>query len=258
MIGRAAAQILTLTANQTVAADVSGDGTVSAFDASLVGRFAAGLIQRFPVADAAGSDWTFLPPVRAYAPLAQSETSDFAAVLYGDVTGNWEPSVSLTLSSTSAEERAAMDRDRLRKASIEVAPIPEVERRDPGPAGLRLTGWTAPLPAGSRRDLTVELDHAEGILALDLRLSYDPSRVKIVAVSPSAWARARAWRTARTASRSTAWRRCPGRARSSRSPSRLAAISGPRAPDAHRPRQRGGHPSPQSRLFRKRRLATRD
>ena len=58
---------------------------------------------------------------------------------------------------------------------------------------------TGPLPAGKRRDLTIDLGNAEGILGLDLSLRYDPSRVAIVAVRrlPES-APAAAWPTAST------------------------------------------------------------
>jgi hypothetical protein len=113
VIGRAAAQLLTLSPNQIIAGDVTGDGTISAFDASLVGRFSAGLIDHFDVATANGSDWAFLrcdayafpgapgcgPPAHAFTPIAQAESGrNFFAILYGDVTGNWQPAAAFTAS----------------------------------------------------------------------------------------------------------------------------------------------------------------
>jgi hypothetical protein len=107
VIGRSAAGLVTLSPNQRIAADVTGDGTISALDASFAGRYAAGLVDHFPVASITGSDWAFLrcdvytfpgapgcvAPVRNYTPIVQIETAqDFFAILYGDVTGNWQPS----------------------------------------------------------------------------------------------------------------------------------------------------------------------
>jgi len=51
----------TLTADQSLACDVSGNGTISAFDASLILQFKVGLISRLPVADTCMSDWVFIP-----------------------------------------------------------------------------------------------------------------------------------------------------------------------------------------------------
>ncbi len=99
---------------QTIGCDVTGDGTCSTLDASLILQFGVMLIPRFPAAIACDSDWLFLPlPLPApnqstalpllttngcqmgritYAPLVDSVgTQTFLAVLLGDVTGNWVP-----------------------------------------------------------------------------------------------------------------------------------------------------------------------
>ena len=105
-----------LDAQQRLACDVTGNGTVSALDASLILQLKVGLINRFPVAQACTSDWAFLPvPAAAanqqvvqpanmqaadscrggaieFTPLAgQVDSQDFSAVLFGDCTGNWQP-----------------------------------------------------------------------------------------------------------------------------------------------------------------------
>ena len=77
-------------------------------------RITAGLITRFEVAQTCGSDWAFIPvPAPApnqtlttpqmrtgvcqagaitFEPLASpAPNQDFSAVLFGDVTGNWQP-----------------------------------------------------------------------------------------------------------------------------------------------------------------------
>jgi hypothetical protein len=201
VIGRAAAQLLTLSPNQAIAGDVTGDGTISAFDASFVGRFAAGLVDHFDVATAHGSDWAFLrcdayafpgapgcaPPAHVFAPIAQPESGrNFFAILYGDVTGNWSPAAGLAASAraSSPEERAAVMADRQASERVvrEVAATAP-RRAGAGPAGLSLSGWNAGLAAGKRRQLTIDARDADGILGLDLKLRFDPSRVAIVAVS---------------------------------------------------------------------------
>jgi hypothetical protein len=203
VIGRAAAQILTLSPNQVIAGDVTGDGTISAFDASFVGQFAAGLVDHFDVATAHGSDWAFLrcdayafpgapgcgPPAHVFTPIAGPESGrNFFAILYGDVTGNWTPAVGLAASAraSSPEERAAVLADRQASERVERRQAMSAARRaGAGPAGLSLGGWTGGLAAGQRRQVTIEARDADGILGLDLTLRFDPSRVAIVAVSPA-------------------------------------------------------------------------
>lgn len=103
----------TFTDAQRLACDVTGDGTVSAFDAARILQFVIGLLARFPVAENCGSDWIFVPdpaaasnqhlvgpqmaPVCApgailFEPLAPPAMGqDFLAIALGDCTGNWRP-----------------------------------------------------------------------------------------------------------------------------------------------------------------------
>ncbi len=85
---------------QMIAADVSGNGSVTSYDASYILRYTVGLIESFPV----GEEWRFVPkdhnlddsnwnsaPDRiSYAPLSSNMSDqNFVGILYGDVTGNW-------------------------------------------------------------------------------------------------------------------------------------------------------------------------
>jgi len=60
-----------------------------------------------------------------------------------------------------------------------------VRRADAGPAELSLGGWK-PIKAGERATVTVDLRNADGILGLDLALTYAPSRIAIVNVQAAA------------------------------------------------------------------------
>jgi hypothetical protein len=105
----------TLDANQRLACDVSGNGTLSALDAALILQFKVGLILQLPVTQTCGSDWVFVPTPSAalnqqlvnpvistgscqhgaisYQPFTGGTVSgqDFSAILFGDCTGNWQP-----------------------------------------------------------------------------------------------------------------------------------------------------------------------
>jgi hypothetical protein len=103
------------TAAQRLASDVTGDGTVSALDATRILQRQVGLLARFAAAVQCGSDWLFQPiagPASnqrliqpslstgtcrqgaiALEPMAGASVSqDFAGILLGDATGNWQPS----------------------------------------------------------------------------------------------------------------------------------------------------------------------
>jgi hypothetical protein len=98
----------------SLAADVSANGLLSAYDAALILRRGQGSNQAFPAATACGSAWIFVPePATApnqvvtepainsgdcvrgavsYTPLVGNALNqDFVAALFGDVDGSWQP-----------------------------------------------------------------------------------------------------------------------------------------------------------------------
>jgi enediyne biosynthesis protein E4 len=69
------------------AADADGNGTINALDASAIAKTAAGLSS---AADTRVSEWRFAPATRSYANVLQSVAAqDYAATLAGDASGNW-------------------------------------------------------------------------------------------------------------------------------------------------------------------------
>jgi hypothetical protein len=100
------------TPEQRLACDVTGNGTVSALDATRILQFSADLLTRFEVANACQSDWLFLPmpgpggsaqppvigggmctPGRIDVPglTGPTQAQNYTAILFGDCTGNWMP-----------------------------------------------------------------------------------------------------------------------------------------------------------------------
>ena len=53
--------LITLSANQRLAADVSGNGSLTSYDSAKIAQFAVGLITRLPVGVTYGRDWAFVP-----------------------------------------------------------------------------------------------------------------------------------------------------------------------------------------------------
>ncbi|MBL8204134.1 MAG: putative Ig domain-containing protein, partial [Blastocatellia bacterium] len=85
LVARHVAGVATLSAAQQLAGDASNDGTLSSYDASLIAQTVAGL----PNAGIVGN-WKFTPGNRNYTTLSGEQTNqDFAAVLVGEVSGNW-------------------------------------------------------------------------------------------------------------------------------------------------------------------------
>ncbi|MDM8521783.1 Ig-like domain-containing protein [Desulfococcaceae bacterium HSG8] len=85
-IARHAAGSYEFDEHQKLAADVTGNGTISGTDASFVARCAAGVI---PAVNDLGTAWKFDPPLLAISPDSDLENQDFTAAMLGDVSGNY-------------------------------------------------------------------------------------------------------------------------------------------------------------------------
>ena len=99
--------LATLTPNQLIAADVSGNGSITPFDAALLARYAVGL----PNTIFTGT-WRFSPAQRNYTSLPNDLTGqDFALILIGEVTGNWTPPAPLAGDNFVSLDTAAKSDD---------------------------------------------------------------------------------------------------------------------------------------------------
>ena len=85
-----------LSSNQQVAAEASGNGTISSFDAALIAQYVVGL----PNTGNVGS-WRFAPPSRSYIAVGSLIGEDYAAILIGEVSGNWSPTGGGAIASRS-------------------------------------------------------------------------------------------------------------------------------------------------------------
>jgi hypothetical protein len=166
----------TLGAQQRMACDVSGNGTVSALDAAFILQYKVGLMARFPAAQTCGSDWVFDPAPAAapnqrivqpqlspsgcqagavaYQPLvSQADGQDFEAMLLGDCTGNWQPSVNAAAS--------VVDAGRTNSVHVRLG---------------------RPRRHGRRVRVPVYLNSPAPFHALDFRLRYDSARFSVLSV----------------------------------------------------------------------------
>lgn len=84
-VAQYAAGLVTLTANQLIAADASGNGTVSSLDASRIAQYIVGLNPT-----GVTGTWKFAPASKSYSSISTDLTGeDYSAIMVGDVTGNW-------------------------------------------------------------------------------------------------------------------------------------------------------------------------
>jgi len=215
LTARAAVAAITFSANQALAGDVSGNGQITSFDAARIAQFAAQLIDHFDVATSSGSDWRFLrcdtyddatnqdcgAPLYLHTPLTQPEVGDFYALLYGDVSGSWQPAAGLApgpvgpdrnaagavvADAAGAEEVEAARLDLAAAARLKAHARPRLSRAaTAGPAVLSFDAATGKMARGERRRILVQLDNADGIEALDLQLAYPSKRLGIIAIEPA-------------------------------------------------------------------------
>lgn len=135
-----------LTGNQLIVADVSGNGTLSSFDAAMVASYVVSL----PGAGSSGN-WIFNPVSYTHASVNSSITGEnYTALLFGDVSGNWNDPTSLPVGRTTA-----------------------------GSGPEREIAITAPhLAASSGREIIIPIRvdgvANKGIIAYEFDLRYDP------------------------------------------------------------------------------------
>jgi len=204
LIAQHAVQIVTLSPNQQIAGDVSGNGEVTAFDASLVAQFAVELVNHFDVATATGSDWRYLRcddyssatsqdcelPLYTHAPLTGSVEDDFYGILYGDVTGNWQPAAGEAARAAAASSpeglAAAADRERAKGlAGAGARPVTPRSAASSLAAVMTVSPLVGPFRAGVPVTVRVDLSHADGIQAIDIVTRYDASAMSIGDMHPA-------------------------------------------------------------------------
>jgi hypothetical protein len=107
LVLRHAAGLATLTGNAAVAADADKSGAINSMDAFYLLQKAVDLLPLpFP---GAGELWTFSPASRSYPSLTANQTGqDFTGILLGDVSGNWSLSGS-SLMAPSGGSREPKD-----------------------------------------------------------------------------------------------------------------------------------------------------
>lgn len=133
--------------NQALACDVTGDGRLTSLDAARILQFSIGMIARLPVAASCGSDWAFVPlpdstgsqqvvqpsagagtcqdgKVMLESLSAEALHQDFRAVLFGDCTGNWQPSSGSEATGAITRGGATVRLGRMRRTGSGTVQVP--------------------------------------------------------------------------------------------------------------------------------------
>jgi hypothetical protein len=90
-----------LTAGQQAAGEVSGNGSLTSFDAAQIALYVALL----PSTGATGT-WRFAPSSRNYVVVGSLINEDYSAILMGEVSGNWTSSVTGSFAQPMASTEA--------------------------------------------------------------------------------------------------------------------------------------------------------
>ncbi len=143
VVGFTTPPYLPLSPSALAAADVSGTGGVTSFDAALIARWVAGLPNFGNTAT-----WVFTPASRNYGNVNTNQAAqDYSAILMGDVSGNYDQTLSPARPAPIDDESAL------------VATAPRVDAR---------AGETVVVP------ITVGDTTGRGISAYQFELLYDP------------------------------------------------------------------------------------
>ena len=151
---------ITLNSTQQIAADVSGNGTITSLDAAYISQFVAGI----PNPSFTGT-WRFLPPNRSYPNVQTNYTNqDYSAILLGEVTGNWNPAGPLSpILSERAERQELLGNA---KSKTKQTPVQVVTVMAPlSQTTSNGSNFTVPL--------TVSNTTGEGILGYEFVLTYN-------------------------------------------------------------------------------------
>lgn len=141
--------LITLNSIQLQAADVSGNNVVTGFDAALIAQW----VVLIPNIGSTGT-WKFIPPNRTYVEMAPDQTSeDYAAILMGEVSGNWVPPTSLAPLAPSEIKNEA----------------PNVTINVTAPAVNKMVGSSFAVP------VTVSDTTGAGIISWQFDLLYNPA-----------------------------------------------------------------------------------
>ena len=135
----------------SIAAEVSGDGTITAYDASAILRYVAcgGCDSSLSPPSSLGS-WHFEPPHRCFECLTYDETSDFDAVMRGDVSQNW-PGGALSPRTSGTDIHVGQPKVTPQRKNTVTVPI--------------------------------QIDNPHGIIAADILLSYNPNDIAPIRAS---------------------------------------------------------------------------
>jgi hypothetical protein len=142
---------ITLNSTQQMAADVTGNGTITSLDASYIAQYVAYI----PNPGLSGT-WKFIPASRSYANLQMtSSNQDYSAILMGEVTGNWNPNALRPEEKQSDKQQS--DSARPEQAVVVTAPNPQLTS-----SGSNFTV-----------DLTASDTTGENIFGYEFNLIYD-------------------------------------------------------------------------------------
>jgi YVTN family beta-propeller protein len=119
LISRHVVGLITLNATQQAAARVGGQASISSFDASLIAQYIVGIPN---MANQTGQ-WKFTPVNRTYPSLTSDQINqNFAALLMGDVSGDWSPAGSSLFGPSASPRVFAWDGMTVSLPALKTAP----------------------------------------------------------------------------------------------------------------------------------------
>lgn len=142
--------LITLNANQQIAADVSNNGTLTSFDSALIAQYVVSI----PNTGITGT-WKFVPASRNYANVITDQTNqNYDAILMGEISGNWTPPTSFSESQKQLEDAS-------------------------NAIGVSLPDQPTTPNSNITIPITVQDTTGKGIVAYEFDLTYDPNILQL-------------------------------------------------------------------------------
>jgi|GEM_PF-1113597 len=169
LILQAAVGMIELTANQQIAADVNGNGSITSKDATEVLKKAVDLIE-LPFSGA-GQVWAFAPNQKTYSDLSGHRPNEnFTAILIGDVSGNWGGAGTQSIQAESEGRSANSQMQTVNLQSVETALLSLPDQVVPSDVSDAI--WVP---------LQLELG-AASMISADITIHYDATEFELLGV----------------------------------------------------------------------------
>jgi|GEM_PF-2197899 len=172
LIARAGVGLATINSYQEIAADVTGDGTVSPLDAAYISQWKVGI----PNPGITGT-WVFIAPSTHYTDVETAHTDNYLAILKGDVTGNWGAGADSVAIPTESVIQVSLPKASAAAGSIATIPVMIGDVTDKGVLAYQFDVYYNPKVLSARNDADAAQTLSQGMSVFTNEI--EPGHLKV-------------------------------------------------------------------------------